>query len=170
MQLVALEVEVKARRGQASGADFAKLAEMQKKVNDEGYVKALKGAQAGAPLTQVVAAFNQGGEVKIDPASIVDDRLVDRGGGVKSRLITMKGPDGRSQTIDVLAELEMLDSSAVDKVYQRAHTINQDRRGAAPDARGAAAEARAGRLAAARAESQDRSGTGSLRLRAQRSE
>jgi hypothetical protein len=130
-----------ARYGKADPASFIKLAELGKQVADEGYGKALTSAQAGAPLTQVVAQFNGNGQVKIDPASIVSDKMVDRGAGVKSRVITFKGPDGKTQTIDTMAELDALGKA--DKIFARAHAMNADQRGANADARGAAAAGRA---------------------------
>jgi len=95
-----------AKAGKVGWEDFQKAGEKMKTLTDEGYVQALRLAHSGAPLTQVVAAFNAKGEHQIDPASITEDKTVDRPGGVKSRLITFKTPDGRTQTIDTLAGLD----------------------------------------------------------------
>lgn len=97
---------VNAKHGKATPEMIMGAAEKMKTLTDEGYVQALRLAHGGAPLTQVVAAFNAKGEHQIDPASIIEDKTVDRPGGVKSRLITFKTPDGRTQTIDTLAGLD----------------------------------------------------------------
>jgi len=139
LELTAAMLADAASKGKAEPAAFIKLAEMQKQVQDEGYGKALQLAQSGAPLTQVVAAFNGSGQVKLDPASIVSDKTVDRGAGVKSRVLTMKGPDGQTMVIDTLAELDALGKA--DKVFTRAYDANADRRAGAAEGRAAAAYA-----------------------------
>ena len=112
--------------GKADSASLVKVAEMQKQINDEGYIQSLKLGQSGAPLTQVVAQFNAGGKVQIDPATIVGDKMVDRGHGVKSRILTFKAKDGSLQTIDTLAELDSLDKA--DKIFTRAYQGNAEGR------------------------------------------
>lgn len=112
--------------GKADTASLVKVAEMQKQLGDEGYVQSLRLSQSGAPLTQVVAQFNAGGKVQIDPAAIVGDKMVDRGNGVKSRILTFKNPDGSLQTIDTLAELDSLDKA--DKIFTRAFQNNAEGR------------------------------------------
>lgn len=108
--------------GKADSASLVKFAEMQKQVGDEGYRQALMLAQQGAPLAQVIAQFNASGKFKIDPGAIVSDEMVDRGHGVKSRVISFKGPDGSAQPIDTLGELETLGKA--DKVFARAAQEN----------------------------------------------
>lgn len=116
----------------ASPDDVLKFQQMRKNVEDEGYGRALKLAQSGAPLTAVVAEMNRTGEHQIDPASIVSDKQVTREGGVKSRVITMRSPDGRTQTIDTYAELTAIGQG--DKVFEQAvklHSMSaQDRQAA----------------------------------------
>lgn len=121
------------KHGRADTAAMVKFAELQKAVQDEGYLKNLTLAQSGAPLTQVIAGFNAQGNIKIDPAAIVSDKMVDRGGGVKSRIVTFKGPDGSTQTIDTLAELDALGKA--DKVFARAYAANADQRAGAASRR-----------------------------------
>ena len=120
------------RYGKADSAALVKFAEMSKQVNDEGYLKSLRLAQSGAPLTQVVAQFNANGSIKIDPASIVSDKQVTREGGVKSRLITFKDQSGQTQTIDTYAEMNSLGKAG--ELFDQAvkvHTMaNQDRQSA----------------------------------------
>jgi len=129
-----------AAHGKADPNAFLKLAETAKQVQAEGYIKSLKLAQSGAPLTQVLSQFNADGQTKIDPSSVVSDKMVPRGGGVQSRVIVLKGQDGKSQVIDTLAELDALDKA--DKLFTRAYQANADARGASADARGWAAEGR----------------------------
>lgn len=124
------------KHGKAGTQDMLKFAELQKTLQDEGYSKALTMAQSGAPLTQVVAAFNGVGQERIDPASIISDKMVDRGAGVKSRVVTYRGPDGATRTIDTLAELDAIGKA--DKVFARAYAANADARGAAAAGRAAA--------------------------------
>lgn len=97
---------VNAKHGRATPEMFTAAADKMGKLLEEGYVQALRLANSGAPLTQVVAAFNAKGSQQIAPESIIEDRTVDRPGGVKSRLITFKTPDGKAQTIDTLAGLQ----------------------------------------------------------------
>lgn len=113
----------KAQHGRATPEEIAKLSDQMVALQQEGYTRFLQVAQSGAPLTQVVAAFNGQGKVQIDPASIIEDKTVTRDGGVKSRLITWRSPDGRTQTIDTaagLTELGKIDELL--KVAQQAHT------------------------------------------------
>lgn len=104
--------------GKASPEQFIKFTQLQRQLMDEGYLKVLRMAQTGAPLTAVVEAFNKSGETKIDPASVTADKLVKRDGGTQSRLITFKRPDGTTQTIDTLAELDALGKAG--DVFDRA--------------------------------------------------
>lgn len=130
--------------GKADSAAMVKFAELQKQVNDEGYTKSLKLAQGGAPLTQVIAQFNAAGNVKLDPAAVLSDKMVDRGNGVKSRVITIKREDGGTQVIDTLAELDAMDKA--DKVFTRAYQANAEGRADRADRRAGAAEGRAADL------------------------
>lgn len=101
----------------AGSSDLVGLAQMRKQVDDEGYGSALKMAQSGAPIAEVAKLFNEGGKVKLDPKSIVSDKFVDRGNGIKSRVITVKDPDGSTNTIDVLSELDAMGEA--DKLFSR---------------------------------------------------
>lgn len=98
--------------GKATPEQFLHVADKMKQVQEEGYVQALRlaqpspGQKSGAPLTAVIEAFNKQGNVKIDPSAVIEDKLVDRGGGVQSRLITFKTPNGATQTIDTYAGLQ----------------------------------------------------------------
>jgi hypothetical protein len=148
-----LAIEVK--YGKASADSMMQFAQLQQQVLDDGYIKTLKLAQQGAPLTKVVETFNSSGQNKIDPSAIISDKLVDRPGGLKTRLIAFKRPDGSTMTIDTLADLDSLGKAG--DLFDRAFKMADDRRAdkqvqiaqghlgiaQAAGARGAAADARA---------------------------
>lgn len=102
-------LDAKSRFGKADPAELMKYAQAVQQVNDEGYVRALRAAQAGAPLESVAQQFRQGGAVKFDPSMVVKDEMVKNADGVASRVLTVRDPaTGRTQTIDALAELDGL--------------------------------------------------------------
>lgn len=101
-------IAFKAKHGKASPEEIMKVSEQMQALGQENYLQMLRMAQSGAPLTAVVQAFNSTGKAQIDPAAIVKDERVKRPGGVESRLITYKLPDGRTQTIDTYAEMSAL--------------------------------------------------------------
>ncbi|MFZ6813526.1 hypothetical protein ACO0K3_03595 [Undibacterium sp. Rencai35W] len=101
-----------------AGSDaLVNLTEMKKQVDDEGYGRALKIAQSGAPLEEVAKSFNDGGKVKLDPTSVVSDKIKDLGNGLKTRLLTVKDPDGSTHTIDTMAELDAMGKA--DSLFSR---------------------------------------------------
>lgn len=118
-------VAFKAKHGKASPEEIMKVSEMMTAVGNEGYLNMLRSAQAGAPLTAVVQAFNSTGKAQIDPSAIVKDERVKRPGGVESRLITYRLPDGRTQTIDTYAELAGLGKA--EDVLKQAQAEHQQR-------------------------------------------
>lgn len=98
-------IAYKAKHGKASPEELMKVGEQMVSLQQEGYNKMLQMAQQGAPLTAVVQAYNAQGKGQLDPSAIIEDKTVDRPGGVKSRLITYRMPGGGTQTIDTAAEL-----------------------------------------------------------------
>lgn len=98
----------KAAKGKADPAEILQYAERLQKVSDEGYGKALKLAQGGAPLAKVIEQFNQTGSVKLDPAAIVSDEMVKDADGVPSRVIKVRDANGNVQTINALSELDAI--------------------------------------------------------------
>lgn len=115
-------ISFKAKHGKASPEELMKVGEQMVALQQEGYGRMLQMAQQGAPLTAVVQAFNSQGKAQIDPSAIVEDRTVDRPGGVKSRLITYRLPGGGTQTIDTAAELAGLGKAGdLLKEAQQAH-------------------------------------------------
>lgn len=117
----------KVKHGMAKPEDIMSYGEKMMATQKEGYVRALRLAQSGAPLTAVVEAFNANGDQKFDPTSIIEDKTVTRD-GVKSRLITFKRPDGSTSTVDTMASLNEFQAAGdlFQQAYQ-AHTMrNQD--------------------------------------------
>lgn len=125
-------VAYKAQHGKAAPEEIMKVSEQMAALGQEGYKRFLDMAHSGAPLTAVVEAFNAQGKVQIDPSSIVEDKKVKRAGGIESRLITYKLPDGRTQTIDTAAGLaELGETDKLLKLAKQEHDQrNQDRQAA----------------------------------------
>lgn len=98
----------KASKGKADPAEILQYAERLQKVSDEGYGKALKLAQGGAPLAKVIEQFNQTGSVKLDPAAVVSDQMVPGADGVPARVIKVRDASGNVQTINALSELDAI--------------------------------------------------------------
>lgn len=130
-----------AKHGKATHKELIGYSDLMRKSMEEGQVQAMRLAQSGAPLTQVVAAFNAQGQQKIDPAGIVSDEMVDRGNGVKTRILKIKQEDGSIATVDTLASLDAF--KAAGDYFQRAHQAFTERMALRADARAGAAEGRA---------------------------
>lgn len=90
------------------------LAKARQAMEQEGYTKALKLAQGGATIDQIAAEFNRSGSDRFDPKAVVSDKIVDKGQGIKTRVITFKDAQGKVQSIDAMAELDAL--GAADKL------------------------------------------------------
>lgn len=123
-QMAVAAHDVQYGKGNVEG--LARLAQMRKQLDDEGYVRTLKSAQSGAPIDQVLKTFNENGKVQVKPEDVVSDKMVDRGNGVKSREITFKGSDGKTHTIDTLSELDAYGQA--DKLIDRVFKANADTR------------------------------------------
>ena len=98
----------KASKGKADPAEIIQYALRLQKVGEEGYGKALKLAQGGAPLEKVIEQFNQTGKVKLDPAAVVSDEMVKGADGVPARVIKFRDQNGNVQTINALSELDAI--------------------------------------------------------------
>ena len=98
----------KASKGKADPAELLQYAERFQKVTEEGYGKALKLAQGGAPLEKVIEQFNQTGSVKLDPTAVVSDQMVPGADGVPARVIKVRDQSGNVQTINALSELDAI--------------------------------------------------------------
>lgn len=97
-----------AKHSRLDTAAFAKFTERVRAVEQEGYGKALRLAQGGASLDAVAQAFNASGAERFDPKSVISDKMVKTADGVPSRQITFRTPDGQTQTINTVAELDAL--------------------------------------------------------------
>ena len=117
----------KAQHGKADPTELAKYAETYKKVGDEGYSRALKLAQTGAPIAKIASAFAESGDARLDPANVVADRMVKGADGVASRVIDFRGEGGQVQSINVLAELDALGQA--DAYFNRFYKAEDNRRG-----------------------------------------
>lgn len=163
----------KAKHGKATPEEMMAFSEKMRAVEDEGYTRALRLAQNGAPLTAVVAAFNAQGKAQIDPSTITEDKTVTRDGGVKSRLITFKGLDGVTQTIDTYAGLAELGKAG--EIFTQAMQVASNTRAEAGEKRADAqlgfarnADARAG-AAAGRAAAEFSAGSNTRALQSEMS-
>lgn len=98
----------KASKGKADPAEILQYAERLRKVDEEGYGKALKLAQGGAPLDSVIEQFNKAGSVKLDPTAVVSDQMVPGADGVPARVIKVRDASGNVRTINALSELDAI--------------------------------------------------------------
>ena len=104
----ALMLSVAAKHGKADPGQILALGKAAQMVNDEGYAKALNVAQAGAPIDQVLAEFNKTGQMQAQPEQVISDNVSQTPSGLPTRVITLKGEDGKVHHIDTLAELQAL--------------------------------------------------------------
>lgn len=98
----------KASKGKADPAEILQYAERLRKVDEEGYSKALHLAQGGAPLEKVIEQFNQTGSVKLDPAGVVSDEIVPGADGVPARVIKVRDQNDNVHPINALSELNAI--------------------------------------------------------------
>lgn len=98
----------KASKGKADPAEILQYAERLRKVDEEGYGKALKLAQGGAPLDSVIEQFNKAGSMKLDPAAVVSDQMVPNADGVPARVIKVRDASGNVRPINALSELDAI--------------------------------------------------------------
>lgn len=98
----------KASKGKADPAEILQYAERLRKVDEEGYGKALHLAQSGAPLEKVIEQFNQTGKVKLDPAAVVSDQMVPGDDGMPARVIKVRDQNGNVHPINALSELNAI--------------------------------------------------------------
>ena len=120
-------LEVKAKYGKPDAAEgLMKLSQAMQTLQDEGYEKALKLAQGGAPLDEVAKVFNSSGRTQLDPAKVMSDKMVKGPGGVETRIIQVRNDDGNVRTINMVAELDALGKAK--EYYERASKLADDKR------------------------------------------
>lgn len=129
-----------AQNGKVNTKDFADFSDRLRRVEEEGYKKALTLAQTGAPLDRVVTAFNSTGTLKINPKSVTE-RMVKGASGMPERVLEYTDEQGNKQTINVMSELKAI--GAAGEVLQEYYRGKQDKRADSAEGRAAAAEGRA---------------------------
>lgn len=109
-----------AKYGKVSTKDFGDFTDRLRRVEEEGYLKALNLAQGGGSIEQVAKAFNATGTMKLDPQNVVSDQMVKGAGGVPERVITVRDDQGNTHTINVMSELKSLGKAhdALSAFYQ----------------------------------------------------
>lgn len=111
-----------AKNGKLDTKAFAEFSQRLRTMQDEGYEKALRQAQAGAALPQVLEAFNASGQERVTPADVASDERVAGPDGAPTRRITLK--DGT--VIDTLAALDSLGKAG--EVFSRHYKAKDDKR------------------------------------------
>lgn len=102
-------LDLRMRAGKADPQEVASYAKALQTMHAEGYAKALYLAQSGASIDSIATAFNQSGDMKFDPSSVVSDNMVKNQDGVNTRVIKIKDQkSGEIQTINTLSELDSL--------------------------------------------------------------
>ena len=109
-----------AKYGKVDPKTFGDFTERLRKVEDEGYLKALNLAQGGGPIERVVQAFNSTGQMKLDPKAIISDKMVKGAGGVPERVISYNDENGNAHDINIMSELKSLGKAneALSQFYQ----------------------------------------------------
>lgn len=130
-----------AEKGKATPESLMSFGNQMRKTMQEGIIQALRMAHGGAGVDAFVAEFNKQGEQKIDPSMVTDAGFVERGNGLKSRILKIKQPDGSIATIDTLASLDSF--QAAGDYFQRATQTFTQQLALRADARAGAAEGRA---------------------------
>ena len=136
----AMLIDHDAKYGRLDARTFGEFTDLMQRVQGEGYERTLRLAQSGAPLQEVIKAFNGTGKVQADPANVVSDKMVKRPDGVTTRVIQYKDAQGNVRTVDTVAELDALGRAS--EVFTRFYQGRQDARAERADARAGAAAAR----------------------------
>lgn len=105
----ALGIAYDIQHGRGDLSRMTEFATQMQGVQDEGYVRALRLAQAGASREEIAKAFNASGKLQVTPEQIaeVTDTKTDLGGGAKvpSKVIVLKIGD-QVRKIDTARELD----------------------------------------------------------------
>lgn len=115
-----------AKHGKLDSRTFGEFTDILNKTQSEGYEKALRLAQSGAPVAEVVKQFNSSGKTQIDPASVISDKLVKGKDGLETRVIEYKDANGNTRTVNTLAELDSLGKA--NEVFSRHYQAKGDQR------------------------------------------
>lgn len=136
----AMLIDYKAKHGKLDERSFGEFTDLMQRVQGEGYEKALRMAQSGAPIQEIAQAFNGTGKVQMDPSRVVSDKTVTGPNGVPTRVIQYKDAQGNVRTLNTVAELDALGKAS--EVFTRFYQGRQDARAERADARAGAAAAR----------------------------
>jgi hypothetical protein len=136
----AMLIDYDAKHGKLDARTFGEFIDLMQRVQGEGYERALRLAQSGAPIQEIGQAFNGTGKVQMDPARVVSDKTVTGPNGVPTRVIQYKDAQGNVRTLNTVAELDALGKAS--EVFTRFYQGRQDARAERADARAGAAAAR----------------------------
>lgn len=136
----AMLIDYDAKHGKLDARTFGEFIDLTQRVQGEGYERALRLAQSGAPIQEIVQAFNGTGKVQMDPSRVVSDKTVTGPNGVPTRVIQYKDAQGNVRTLNTVAELDALGKAS--EVFTRFYQGRQDARAERADARAGAAAAR----------------------------
>ena len=133
----AMLIDYDVKYGRLDARTFGEFTDMMRLVQSEGYERALRLAQSGAPTQEIAQAFNGTGKVQMDPSRVVSDKTVNGPNGVPTRVIQYKDAQGNVRTLNTLAELDALGKA--NDVFTRFYQGRQDARAERADARAGAA-------------------------------
>ncbi len=102
---------LQAKHGKYDPAAWLSVSEKMQKAEDENFTKAMRKADAGAAIGEVLKEFNKSGKQTLKPENVVSDvmgTVVLRGQKIPTRIITVKDEAGNERQINVAAELSAL--------------------------------------------------------------
>lgn len=128
-------LSIDAKHGKLDARKFGELSDSLTKLQNEGYESALRMAQGGAPLEEVLAQFNKTGMAKFDPKNVISDKTMKGEGGVNTRVISYRDANGNVRSLNTLSELDSLGKA--NEAYNRFFNIQQNNRANSSEGRAA---------------------------------
>lgn len=128
-------LSVDAKYGKLDAKKFGELSDSLTRLQNEGYESALRLAQSGAPLSDVLAQFNKTGTTKFDEKSVISDKMVKGQGGINTRVITYRDANGNTRSLNTVSELDSLGKA--NEAFNRFFNIQQNDRANASEGRAA---------------------------------
>jgi len=128
-------LSIDAKHGKLDARKFGELSDSLTKLQNEGYESALRMAQGGAPLEEVLAQFNKTGTAKFDPKNVISDKMMKGEGGVNTRVISYRDANGNVRSLNTLSELDSLGKA--NEAYNRFFNIQQNNRANSSEGRAA---------------------------------
>lgn len=126
---------VDAKYGKLDARKFGELSDSLTKLQNEGYESALRLAQSGAKLDDVLAQFNKTGSTKFDASSVISDKMTKGEGGINTRVITYRDANDNVRSLNTLSELDSLGKA--NEAYNRFFNVQQNNRANASEGRSA---------------------------------